>query len=60
MPHTLSIPALIGHKTFDNPDPGFYAMKGDEAVWHGWIIAEKRSLSSSLASTDRIKKIIRF
>jgi hypothetical protein len=41
MPHTLSIPALIGHKTFDTLDPGFYAMKGNDAVWYGVIIEEK-------------------
>jgi hypothetical protein len=43
MPHTLSIPALIGLKAFDTPDTGFYAMKGNDAVWHGVITAEKRS-----------------
>jgi hypothetical protein len=43
MPHTLSIPALIGLKAFDTPDTGFYSMKGNDAVWHGVITAEKRS-----------------
>jgi hypothetical protein len=39
MPHTLSIPALIGHKTFDTLDPGFFAMNSNDAVWLGELIA---------------------
>ena len=51
IPHTLSIPALIGHKAFAAPDTGFYAMKGNDAVCHGVITAEKRSRSRSHASS---------
>jgi hypothetical protein len=59
MPHTLSIPALIGHKTFDTLDPGFYAMKGNDTVWLGVIITENRSCSSSPASIARENSVMK-
>jgi hypothetical protein len=58
MPHTLSIPALIGHKTFDALDKGFFAMRGNDAVWLGVIIVEKRSRSSSPARTAGKNSVI--